>query len=627
MIEYLGKNFALLLNPLLEWIRMEGIGPGIAFVIILIGIFLAIIIAFHAVAEYRLLRKARIIFSRSSSEAEFANNYNQIDEEILLLPKINVAWQEFSETLILPKSLDDGTKKPCSNTERPHDFFNLHDLDMGPGFTKALPSIFIGVGLSLTFFGLISALSSAVEGIEAASGDTLGIQNAISGLLNAASAKFYASLFALATSIFLTIEIKASAWFLEGQLKQLNIAIEHGVNHLTLESLNLESNAIMRNQLAQLQTFNTDLAMQIGEQVQSSLEKTLSPLVEKMADMGADINESNIQNLTKITEEVTKGIQGAAGESMDRVANTLDAVSDKLGGLTDILSGALSSFDSDFKKMLDGLKTSLEDSTHSVAEGVGKTMAGMNDGIQESATTVTGLVNDLAGTIENLSRSGEEIAARGGEALSASVSAAALAAGESITKAGQELSSGFKDSTADLVNSFVTINQQIVALDKSLSGMPENLSKINDKLAESSESISDASIQFRAAGGGLQSVIEPLSTFAVETRSIMQELTQALESSSKDVASASGLINDSVDIIRTEVESQIKQLSGSDEQLATLLGGIEASTERVLQSVATYVNDIDRSFSNSLGVLENTIATLEETLASQIASANNELKS
>jgi hypothetical protein len=82
-----------------------------------------------------------------------------------------------------------------------------------------------------------------------------------------------------------------------------------------------------------------------------------------------------------------------------------------------------------------------------------------------------------------------------------------------------------------------------------------------------------------------------------------------------------------VDIIRTEVESQIKQLSGSDEQLATLLGGIEASTERVLQSVATYVNDIDRSFSNSLGVLENTIATLEETLASQIASANNELKS
>jgi methyl-accepting chemotaxis protein len=277
--------------------------------------------------------------------------------------------------------------------------------------------------------------------------------------------------------------------------------------------------------------------------------------------------------------------------------------------------------------MLDGLKSSLEDSTHSVAEGVGKTMAGMNDGIQESATTVTGLVNDLAGTIENLSRSGEEIAARGGEALSASVSAAALAAGESITKAGQELSSGFKDSTADLVNSFVTINQQIVALDKSLSGMPENLSKINDKLAESSESISDASIQFRAAGGGLQSVIEPLSTFAVETRSIMQELTQALESSSKDVASASGLINDSVDIIRTEVESQIKQLSGSDEQLATLLGGIEASTERVLQSVATYVNDIDRSFSNSLGVLENTIATLEETLASQIASANNELKS
>ena len=312
---------------------------------------------------------------------------------------------------------------------------------------------------------------------------------------------------------------------------------------------------------------------------------------------------------------------------MDRVASTLDAVSDKLGGLTDILPGALSSFDSDFKKMLDGLKTSLEHSTDSVAQGVGQTMADMKDGIQESATTVTGLVNGLAGTIEDLSRSGAEIAAKGGEALSASVSAAAAAAGESITRAGQELSSGFKNSTDDLVNSFTTINQQIIALDKSLSGLPESLSKINDKLAESSQSISDASIQFRAAGGGLQSVIEPLSTFAVETRSIMQELTQALDASSKDVASASGLINDSVEVIRAEVGSQIEQLSGSDEQLATLLGGIETSTERVLQSVATYVTEVDRNFSNSLGVLENTIATLEETLTAQIVGANNDLKS
>ena len=618
-MEWMGKLFASYLEPLLGWIRTEGIGPAIALVIVFIGLLIFCYIAYFFINDWRLIKKARKVLEQGTSESEFANNYNLINQDLLALPKIKFAWQEFSETLILPAKGDDGIAQPCSNTERPHEFFNLHDLNMGAGFTKSLPSIFIGVGLSLTFLGLISALSSAVDGIEQAAGDTQAIQASISGLLNAASAKFYASLFALFTSIVLTIEIKSSTSKLESELKSLNASIEEGVRHLTLESLSVESNKILHNQLSQLQTFNTDLAMKVGEQVQMSLEKTLSPLVEKMADMGADINESNIQNLTKITEEVTKGIQGAAGESMERVASTLDAVSDKLGGLTDILSGALSSFDSDFTKMLDGLKSSLEDSTHSVAEGVGKTMAGMNEGIQESASTVTGLVADLAGTIETLSRSGEEIATRGGEALSASVSAAAEAAGESIARAGQELSNGFKESTSDLVNAFSTITRQLSELENSLTAMPQNLNQINDKLSDSTESIRDASVQFRAAGGGLQAVIEPLSTYASETRELMQELTQTLSSSSADVASATNLISQSVDVLKQEVGKQIDELSGSDEHLGKLLGSIESSTEKVLQSVSTYVTEIDKNFAGSVGVLQGAIEALEDTLAAQAA--------
>lgn len=622
MIESLGKGFAILLEPLLVWIRTDGVGPGLALCIVVIGISIGTFIFLGSFKDLKLLLSAKEVLLKCDSEQKFSENYNLINDDLMSINKINIAWREFSETLIAPTVSDDGVRQPCLNTERPHDFFNLHDLHIGPQFTKSLPNIFIAVGLSLTFLGLISALSSAVEGIEQAAGDTKSIQGSISGLLNAASAKFYASLFALFTSIMLTIEIKWFVHKLESELKELNGAIEAGVRHLTLESLSVESNRILHNQLSQLQTFNTDLAMKVGQEVQQSLERTLSPLVEKMADMGSDINESNIQNLTKITEEVTKGIQGAAGESMERVASTLDLVSEKLGGLTDILSGALASFDSDFKKMLDGLKSSLEDSTDSVAQGVSKTMAGMNDGIQESASTVTGLVSDLADTIESLSKSGEEIAARGGEALSASVSAAAEAAGESITKAGQELSNGFKESTSDLVNSFSTITRQLAALDDSLNSLPQNLDNINEKLTVSSESVSDASVQFRAAGGGLQAIIEPLSNYATETRELMLELTETLTASSSDVASAATMISETVVTLKEDVGKQLDELSGSDEQLAGLLGSIESSTERVLQSISTYVTDVDKAFSGSLGTLENTIIALEDTLVAQ-ATTNN----
>lgn len=610
----MGGETASQLKPLLKWVTEPGVGPGIASIIVIAGGLLLLFILITGIQDYLLISKARAILEKGTTQQKFSENYNTIDQKLLKLKKVKGAWLEFSETLILPSVSDEGVKHACSNTQRPHDFFNINDLHVGPHFTKSLPNIFIGVGLALTFLGLISALSFAVQGMANAQGDTASIQSSISGLLNAASAKFYASLFALFTSIMLTIAIKGISAFLSFQIRKLNESIENGVRYITLESLNIQTNVILSNQLVQLQTFNTDLAMKVGEQVQQSLEKTLSPLVEKMTEMGSDINQSNIENLRDITAEVTKGIQGAAGESMERVANTLDGVSEKLGGLTDILSGALTNFDAEFTTMLDGLKTSLENSTESVAEGVGKTMKGMNDGIQESASTVTGLVNGLAGTIESLSRTGEEVAARGGEALRVSVTAAAEAAGESITKAGQDLSDGFKASTVDLIESFSVITTRLNEMDNSLREMPESLGKINNELAISSNSITEASVQFRGASGGLQSLIEPISAYASDTREQMKGLTETLSDTSLEINAASNQMNQTVENLNTAISRQINELAGSDEQLAGLLTGIHASTEKVLSSVTTYVTDVDRGFKDSVGALENTILILEETL-------------
>ena len=610
----MGGETASQLKPLLKWVTEPGVGPGIASIIVIAGGLLLLFILITGIQDYLLISKARAILEKGTTQQKFSENYNTIDQKLLKLKKVKGAWLEFSETLILPSVSDEGVKHACSNTQRPHDFFNINDLHVGPHFTKSLPNIFIGVGLALTFLGLISALSYAVQGMANAEGDTAYIQDSISGLLNAASAKFYASLFALFTSIILTIAIKGMSAFLSFQIRKLNESIENGVRYITLESLNIQTNVILSNQLVQLQTFNTDLAMKVGEQVQQSLEKTLSPLVEKMTEMGSDINQSNIENLRDITAEVTKGIQGAAGESMERVANTLDGVSEKLGGLTDILSGALTNFDAEFTTMLDGLKTSLENSTESVAEGVGKTMKGMNDGIQESASTVTGLVNGLAGTIESLSRTGEEVAARGGEALRVSVTAAAEAAGESITKAGQDLSDGFKASTVDLIESFSVITTRLNEMDNSLREMPESLGKINNELAISSNSITEASVQFKGASGGLQSLIEPISAYASDTREQMKGLTETLSDTSLEINAASNQMNQTVENLNTAISRQINELAGSDEQLAGLLTGIHASTEKVLSSVTTYVTDVDRGFKDSVGALENTILILEETL-------------
>ena len=67
---------------------------------------------------------------------------------------------------------------------------------------RILPNVFVGIGLTITFLGLIAALSVATTNL------TDDLEGAIEGLLAASSAKFYTSLFALFSSILLTIYLR-----------------------------------------------------------------------------------------------------------------------------------------------------------------------------------------------------------------------------------------------------------------------------------------------------------------------------------------------------------------------------------------------------------------------------------
>ena len=74
-------------------------------------------------------------------------------------------------------------------------------------------------------------------------------------------------------SVLMTIVIRAMSWVLSHQLGALNRSIESGeVRYAgaTCHALN----DLLGEQLVQLQTFNTDLAMKIGEQIESSLNET-----------------------------------------------------------------------------------------------------------------------------------------------------------------------------------------------------------------------------------------------------------------------------------------------------------------------------------------------------------------
>jgi len=615
-LNQLGSFFEGVIEPLLTWIRADQTGPAIAAVIVIAGILIIFIAAFQTIREAELIKQAREIIG-TKSELTFAKNFNFLDQDLREIPKIKVAWSEFAETIFRPELDESGNLvKPCQNTVRPQEFFNLRDLGVGPDFVKVFPSVFIGVGLSLTFLGLIAALGTAVDAINASGANTASIQASIAGLLKISSAKFYASLFALFTSIVMTLSLRVMAWRLIGLLKEVNDAIEAGVQYLGPEKLSIDANKLLSEQLVQLQTFNTDLALKIGEQVQVSLTESLAPVVQKLDNMGGDMAQQNIEAIKDIAEEVTKGIQGSASGAMDRVAETLDNISTKLGGLSETLGSALSNFDADFTQMLDGLKHSLKESADGVSAGINESMGQMSQNIGQTAEDVSQIIGGLTTSVQSLASAGADISREGGEELRRQVEAASRQASEQMAQAGQELSSGFRQSTEEFVSSLSGAAVQLKEFESSLIMLPSQLGEVNSKLGDSASQITAASEQFGSATSGIRQIIEPLATYAKDTSESIVVITEAMQTVSSQLAEASSGISDSVQVLNTEVGAQLRRLDGADEQLAKLLAGIEDSTSRVLGEVNKFVAQVDSGFASSVGILRDSIVDFEEVIES-----------
>ena len=615
-MEWLGPEFEALITPLLDWIRKDSVGPAIAGLIVIAGTLIFALGIYRTSREFAWLRRAKNVIAWRSDD-EFAKAYNVIDQDLGEIQKVGFAWSEFSETIIKPQIDAQGAViRPCENTVRPHTYFNLRDMGIGPDFIKVFPSVFVGVGLSLTFLGLISALQTAVEAINTSSGNTESIQAAIGDLLKISSAKFYASLFALFMSVLLTISIRAMSWALSHELNALNRSIENGVRFLTQEQLAMRSNDLLGEQLVQLQTFNTDLAMKIGEQIEASLDETLRPVIARIDTMGGDITEQNIESMRKISDEVAKGIQGATGDSMDRVANKLDGISEKLGGLSEALTTALSGFDEEFSRMLADLKETLATSTKDVAEDVGKSMGAMSRDIDASVDAITGLIGQLSGSINSMANAGAEISRRSGEELQRQVRAASEEAAAQMAEAGRSLASGFQESTSGLVAALDSANSQLRTLEEGLVGLPLKLTEVNTKLETSASRIGQAADTFTSATDGIEGILRPLAEYARQSNESIQSISDSLKLTAEQVSEAAASIDSSVSTLQQEVSAQVKRLDGSDEQLAKLLIEIEDSTVRVIKSISAFVEKTDDGFRSSVGLLQEAINEFEEVVES-----------
>jgi hypothetical protein len=211
--------------------------------------------------------------------------------------------------------------------------FSAEEAGLSLPYFRLWPNLFVGIGLLLTFAGLISALTVAVGGFAKEGASSAELQASLGLLLTVSAAKFYASLAALTVSLFLTVFVRLAQSTISHALSSLASAIEERVPAISAEALLENQMQELQEHTRQLKTFNTDLAMKIGDSVERAVGNAMHGVSEKLDKFTSNLGQDNVAAIRDIGESVTRSLHGAAGDSLGRLGERLDTVGNALSGL------------------------------------------------------------------------------------------------------------------------------------------------------------------------------------------------------------------------------------------------------------------------------------------------------
>jgi hypothetical protein len=267
------------------------------------ALLFAAVIVCGAVAVMRI-RRLRVLIQANETPVVFAANFTSMDRR-LSLSIFRDSWGEYRKSL----RRGEGT---IFSLRRPDEFFGLHGIEskvFPARFFAAAHSYFIGIGLVLTFIGLVAALKFAATGV--ASPDLAVAKDALDALLAAAAFKFMTSIAGLGSSLALSIATRAATYAVESAARGLALDLDHVTEPIFGECVAYDQLAATRAQFGQL------------DRIESGLRKlTVLPAPALQ-------NDAMQQMLATFLAE----LQGAAGGAMNQIAGKLSDVGGAIGAM------------------------------------------------------------------------------------------------------------------------------------------------------------------------------------------------------------------------------------------------------------------------------------------------------
>ena len=633
MTEGVGAAVEGFVEPLVALFTLSGIGglltAGIlaAAVTILIWTILWFVRGRHQIGRAIAVVRGAAGDTEDERRAAFVRQYGTIEAELEELPKIRACWREFRETLERP-DLDDpdsagGGAAFVRNEKRPQAYFTLANAGLSASVLRSWPGILVGVGLVLTFVGLIAALGVAANGLNDPDMDQAQMTEVLRQLLSTAGAKFYASATALGCSIVLGFVQRLLLSRLAGRMKVLNDLLEERLQFDAMASTSRQQLAVLREQAEQSKRFNQDFALKIGDAVRDAFQTNNADLVRGLDAVAGRLDALADKTSSNISQTVGERLDAALSETLSRMDATLRDVGGSLGRLPDQIGEAVGALSRASTDMGETMRAGADESARLAGERLEERLSGV--------------VEALNGTVGALRASGEAIGERGERAAreaADSLSEAGRKAMADLSSEGEAVARGLRGIVEPLHEAVETLRMGSSELGTQTRALAGSVEGLRDALREGeaahrgvAESLGEAaSTNARVAGDGralaaalndaasrLGATGDAISGGAEGLRNALAVIEEQARAEREDVERARERFLAAAEQARADLERHVARYDGVDDEFAKVVARFNEEMVGQQQKLTEHVAAIDHRFAGAIDVLSDAIDELGDS--------------
>jgi methyl-accepting chemotaxis protein len=599
-------------------------GVAIAFLICHIGLILALLVA----ARYRV--------GKANTAQDFQARFDEMSGALSNDFLLGDAWTAYAKTFVREQRQNEVRRFA---TVRPQAYFNAsvaRDHMFGLRLMPSIPGYFVGLGLLLTFVGLVIALSKAAHGTGTSADDMTA---SLRELLNAATFKFATSIAGLFSSLVLAFLFRSYAILIERGFERFCRALEPRLIYMTSQDLALRTHGAILEQKALLQEMTTAQYIQrlgaaLGNAVGAAVGDAIAPIATHM-------DTDRKKGLEDLVQQFMETLRGSAGQEMTTLADVLKATTETLKNLRQDLADSGDQFAArtgeasaafadlikraggDLGRSTEGGRAAIEETMKALARAGEDMRRQLEENANRASATATaaldGALNEMLGNLSTQMQAFQ--AALTGfqtsltEGAQSSVGAAKGVL-DGTTKAADDAARSVRESFAGLLEA---LRKDTERVSTSLTSAEQTFSRIAGAAKDTVNQSNAAASAFGRVAENVERSSRPLLESAGRIEGAVARMGGAMTEASASVTASHAQARDLAKALADTVprlegtwRSYADRFEGADQALAAAIQTLSDETEQYKRRLRDFVGEVDHDFAKSVKSLDGLATTLAE---------------